>query len=130
MTNKYKWLYNECLKKNPNATYTRKELKENIKNALSVGRCSVNLYEIKTPQITKWIDNNWYVLPCFHHWYYAVIIAKDNKGRLIAEIQDCLYEGDYHDDILTSQPYDEDLIRANEKLFYEIYNRIAHPQYK
>ena len=56
------------------------------------------------------------------------MLKKTKNGTLIAEIQDCLYEGDYHNDTMETEPYVEGLIRKNKELFYEIYERIMHPQ--
>ena len=125
--NKYIYLFNEFHRTNPAGKYPRKKLNQNISNVISVGKISIELTELKQSVILQWKENNWFVL-YWNHWYFAVMLKKTKNGTLIAEIQDCLYEGDYHNDTMETEPYVEGLIRKNKELFYEIYERIMHPQ--
>ena len=125
----YIHLFNEFHRANPSGKYPRKKLNQNISNVVSVGRISIELAELKQPVFLLWKENNWSVI-YWSHWYFAVVLKKTKNGTIIAEIQDCLYEGDYHNDTMRTKPYDEGLIRANKKLFFEIFERIMYPQGK
>ena len=112
---KYTYLYNEYLRTNPTSkSYTRGQLNTNIRNAASVGKIYVDDVQITQPRFDRWAKNGWFVIPCYNHWYFAVILTKTKKGIIRAEIQDACYEGDYHNDIMQTQPYNESIIRIKE----------------
>ena len=108
IVDKYTYLYTEYCKSVPlsQRTYTRSQLRNNIRNVISVGKTSVEEIVIKEPMKTEWSANGWKVIPCNKHWYFAVEFALDSHGKLFLEIQDCCYEGDYHNDTMNTKPYE------------------------
>lgn len=120
---KYTDLYRQFHRKYPTSTaYARIHLLQNIRNAISVGRTTVTEYQLTIPIRNDWRANGWYVIPCHEHWYFAVILTRTKKGIVRAEIQDCCYEGDYHNDVLTSKPYESIIKNWINSLIIEVLN--------
>lgn len=103
----YTNLFRQFHRKYPmSRAYPRTKLYANIRNATSVGRITISDLNLRTPVRKDWEANGWLVMPCYHHWYFAVVLKKTKKGTVRAEIQDCCYEADYHNDVLISKPYE------------------------
>lgn len=88
------------------SAYTRKQLEQNIKNASSINGKVVSDIDIKNSSFEEWASSGWKQLYHFH-WYFAVTLNRTMGGEIIAVVQDAHYEGEHHNDTLTSQPYDE-----------------------
>ena len=99
------------MKKKQGSTYSREKLYSNIRSALSCDGTFIEDFDIKEPIINQW-KNSKYKVFHYRHWYYAVKLAQNQTGDMIAITQDALYEGDYHNDSMTTTPY-ESLLRSN-----------------
>lgn len=120
--NTYTCLYKQFKNENPHdKTYTRKKLRQNISNVLSVGRIFVDESSLRQPQYNPWVQSGWIEIPSYRHWHFAVVKKIDKRGRTFFEIQDCVYEGDYHNDTMQTQPYNESkVIRISETILKQI----------
>jgi hypothetical protein len=62
--------------------------------------------KIHNANFIPWLDNDWKQF-YFKHWYFALeIVVIDDVPTAI--VCDAHYEGDHHNDILLSKPYDEE----------------------
>lgn len=106
--NTYIDLYRKYKRQNPaDKTYTRTKLKQNISSALSTGRICVDESLLRQTKYNPWKQHGWMEIPPHSHWYFAVKKVIDKRGMVLLEIQDCVYEGYYHNDTMNTQPYDE-----------------------
>ena len=104
---KYTELYRQWRHANPTSqNYPLVKLRQNISNAYGVVRQSFPQSSFKQSTFTPWHDKGLYELYYFH-WYFAISFVKDKRGNIRAQIYDAHYEGEHHNDTLTSQPYDE-----------------------
>lgn len=86
-------------------TYPRAQLTANIRAALSCSGDFIDEANIKEPIVHKWKVAGYKVYH-YGHWYYALNFMLDTNGDTIAVTQDALYEGDYHNDTMTTTPYE------------------------
>lgn len=100
------------------SAYTRKQLEQNIKNASAINGKIVTDIDIKNSSFEDWASRGWKQLYHFH-WYFAVTLNRTRDGEIIAVVQDAHYEGEHHNDTLTSQPYDESQIRKGKIVINE-----------
>ena len=107
----------------PNRSYTRAKLNANIRNTLSVNGKIFNEQDFRPSIINKW--NGRRVLP-FAHWYFLIRFQADLFGNVYAIIEDACYEGDYHNDTMTTKPYENkifqtrNVIRLTENQFMNL----------
>lgn len=111
IANKYLSLYREYRRYYPQRKdYTYRQLRQNIAIVASIINSTVESHSLHNSTFIPWLENDWKQL-YFNHWYFALTVEEVN-GTPTAIIQDAHYEGDHHNDILLSKPYDEDdLIR-------------------
>lgn len=115
----YRDLYDARKAAMPNdSAYTRKQLEQNIKNASAINGKIVTDIGIKNSTFEEWATRGWKQLYHFH-WYFAVTLNRTRDGEIIAVVQDAHYEGEHHNDTLTSQPYDESQIRKGKIVINE-----------
>ena len=105
ISNKYSQLYREYRRYYPNKKdYTYRRLRRNIAEVATIVSATIDSDSIHTSSFTPWLDNGWKQF-YFKHWYFALTIETMNDTS-IALIHDAHYEGDHHNDILLSKPYD------------------------
>lgn len=108
---KYTSLY-RAMKQKLGTAYPKTKLADNIRNALSINGTSVDILHLKEPIYNSWKSNNLKVIK-YNHWYYAIRLVKKPNGVLLAYAIDVLYEGDYHNDVMQTQPYvDETILKV------------------
>lgn len=104
VSRKYTSLRRQMRRKTGRA-YPIAQLYDNIRNALSINGCMIELYNIKVPTYNKW-KNLGYKVISSNHWYYAIQFKRRGDGSIVACAVDALYEGDYHNDIMQTKPYE------------------------
>lgn len=105
IVDKYTWLYREYRRFYPEKKdYTYKQLRRNIAEVASIVNTMVDTNDMHNSTFTPWLDNGWKQL-YYRHWYFALVIMEIN-GDSKAVVMDAHYEGDHHNDILLSTPYD------------------------
>ncbi|MGM9789304.1 MAG: hypothetical protein ACI3Y9_03250 [Candidatus Cryptobacteroides sp.] len=77
----------------------------NIRNAYSIVRQSFPHSSFKLSQYAPWAIYGWYEV-YYSHWYFAVTFVRNKKGIVRAVIQDAIYEGYHHNDVMTTKPYE------------------------
>ncbi|MCQ2083290.1 MAG: hypothetical protein MJY58_02175 [Bacteroidaceae bacterium] len=116
---KYTELYRQWRRANPTSRdYPIIKLRQNIAKAYSVVKQSFPQTSFKQSTFIPWSSKGWYELYHFH-WYFAISFVKDRRGNIRAQIEDAHYEGEHHNDTLTSQPYDESQIRNSKIVLKE-----------
>ena len=104
--NYYNTLYNERRLKYPySTTYTRAQLRNNIRKALSIHGSIITELDIKQPIYNDWLSMGFKEIRD-NNWHYAIILKKDKKGKIIAIVQDAHHKNDNHNDTLTTKPYE------------------------
>lgn len=107
IVDKYTNLYREYRRYYPDRKdYTYKQLRQNIAEVASIVRAEVEIEEIRRSTFIPWLDKDWKQL-YFKHWYFALSIEKVDDNY-VAIVRDAHYEGDHHNDILLTKPYDID----------------------
>lgn len=111
IVDKYTWLYSEYRRFYPEKKdYTYKQLRRNIAEVASIVNTMVDTNDMHSSTFTPWLDNGWKQL-YYRHWYFALIIVVVD-GSTTAVVMDAHYEGDHHNDILLSAPYDIDDVES------------------
>ena len=107
IVDKYTSLYREYRRYYPQRKdYTYHQLRQNIKEVASIVHATIDSHEIHNATFIPWLDNDWKQF-YFKHWYFALeIVVIDDVPTAI--VCDAHYEGDHHNDILLSKPYDEE----------------------
>lgn len=118
--NTYTTLYEGYCKNTPPhlRTYTRKKLSENIRQIVSVGRITINTDSLLQPRKDEWVNKGYKVFS-FHSWFFAVILTKSKRGIIRAEIQDGFFNGDYHNDVKNTKPWDEGVVPKKKLMITE-----------
>ena len=105
------------------AFYTIKEMKNNIRNVLSV--ISVNFESVYKPytaktQYKRWAQKNYKVFK-FKRWYFAFDMIKINEdNRQYVNIVDVIYEAEYTNDKFDEFLYDKQNYNLyQKKVLYE-----------
>ena len=107
IVDKYTNLYREYRRYYPDRKdYTYKQLRQNIAEVASIVRAEVEIEEIRRSTFIPLLDKDWKQL-YFKHWYFALSIEKVDDNY-VAIVRDAHYEGDHHNDILLTKPYDID----------------------
>ena len=107
IVDKYTILYREYRRYYPERKdYTYKQLRQNIAMVASIANATIDSHDVHSSTYIPWLDNDWKQI-YYHHWYFALQITKLNDVP-VAIVQDAHYEGDHHNDLLLSKPYDED----------------------
>lgn len=107
IVDKYTFLYREYRRFYPERKdYTYQQLRKNIADVASIVHKSVDTQDIRTATFIPWLDNDWKQY-YFKHWYFALSVEMLN-GVPTAIVKDAHYEGDHHNDLLLSKPYDID----------------------
>ena len=102
----YSHLYNEWRRTHiGSSAYTVRQLNTNIRNAYSVVRQSFPETSFKLSTYAPWAANGWYEV-YYSHWYFAVTFVTLRSGAVRAQIQDGIYEGYHHNDIMNTKPYE------------------------
>lgn len=108
---KYTYLYWEYRRFYPDRKeYTYKQLRNNIAEVASIVNAFIDSHEVRNSTFIPWLDHNWKQF-YYKHWYFAVII-EHIQGIPTAIVCDAHYEGDHHNDIILSKPYDEDDLKG------------------
>lgn len=112
ITDKYTQLYREYRRYYPaRKDYTYRQLRQNIAEVATIVSATIDSGNVHTSTFTPWFDNGWKQF-YYKHWYFALTIETLND-KPIALVHDAHYEGDHHNDILLSRPYDIDDIEEN-----------------
>lgn len=99
----------------PNSTsYTVSRLRQNIRNALSIHGRVFKEEQFSRSRYIKWGNS---IVIFYSHFYWLVCFRKDRNGNIVADVIDACYEGDYHNDIMSTKPYGESVLR---RLFMNI----------
>lgn len=102
---KYTFLYREYRRFYPERKdYTYKQLRKNISEVAAIVNSNIDSSAIHTSTYIPWLDNDWKQF-YYKHWYFALTI-ENVSGVLTAIVRDAHYEGDHHNDILLSKPYE------------------------
>lgn len=102
----YTSLYNQFRRSYPRSTsYPVSQLNMNIRNGYSIVRQSFPHSSFKLSQYAPWAIYGWYEV-YYSHWYFAVTFVRNKKGIVRAVIQDAIYEGYHHNDVMTTKPYE------------------------
>lgn len=109
IVNKYTYLYNEFRRFYPERKgYTYQQLRRNISQVAAIVNTEISSSDIHTSTYIPWLDNDWKQY-YYKHWYFAITV-EEISGVMTAIVRDAHYEGDHHNDVLLSKPYDvEDL---------------------
>lgn len=107
IVNKYTWLYREYCRFYPEKKdYTYKQLRRNITEVASIVNMMMDNNDMHNSTFPPWLDNGWKQL-YYKHWYFALVVMEINGSSKVV-VMDAHYEGDHHNDILLSTPYDMD----------------------
>ena len=103
---KYVHLHSEWVRTHPGSNaYTLRKMRTNVANAYAISRMTFPETAFKLSQYAPWVANGWYEV-YYSHWYFAVTFAVGRGGIVRAVVQDAIYEGDHHNDIMTTKPYE------------------------
>ena len=107
IVSKYTYLYREYRRFYPERKdYTYQQLRNNIAEVASIVNSSIESRDVHISTFIPWLDNDW--KQYYHkHWYFALTIEMIS-GKPVAIVKDAHYEGEHHNDILLSKPYDLD----------------------
>ena len=120
VSRKYTNLRRKLIRAGGRRTYPIIKLRQNIANALSINGGYIDPHKLKKPIYNDWIKKKYKVF-FYGHWYYAVILMVNSTGEPIAKVVDALYEGDYHNDTMQTNPYDENK-RCINSIITEVIN--------
>lgn len=87
--------------------YSVGEAWKNIHNALTFFNKSFDDTQLRNTIIARWKTNGWYEIQ-YSNWHFAVIVQLDLFGNNIAIVQDCINDKDYHNNIMQTQPFQQD----------------------
>ena len=105
IVDKYTFLYKEYRRFYPDRRdYTYRQLRHNILEVAAIVNSFVDDSDIHNTTFNPWQYNKWKQL-YYKHWYFAVTVI-DIDGVPTAIIHDAHYEGDHHNDMLLSMPYE------------------------
>lgn len=100
--------YKKFKKENPNGRYTRKQLRTNIRNAISINGTTATERDIRETTISNWKSNEWKEVK-FLHWYFALKLIRKPNSEIVGAIMDALHESRHHNDIMQTSPYESQL---------------------
>ena len=107
IVSKYSYLYHEYRRFYPGRKdYNYRQLRHNIDEVAAIVNSIIESSEVRSSIFIPWLDNGWKEF-YFKHWYFAITVEIiDNLP--IALVQDAHYEGDHHNDVILSKPYDDE----------------------
>lgn len=122
ISNKYAYFLKNGLRRisSPHArALYRMQMATNARNVASFHGKTIS-YEnnFKGSTYAPWNIHRW-VVTYYDHWYFGGIVKKTKTGTLVFVVKDAVYEGDYHNDTLTSKPYDESKVMVGGTLIKE-----------
>ena len=119
---KYTELYRAWRRANPTSiSYTLRKLRQNISQALSIHGKTFKEEAFRQTDYAPWSNG---IFIEYYHWYYLVNIFTDKRGNLIGQVTDARYEGDYHNDTMTTKPYESKIYKNKQS------KRLTEAQFK